>query len=139
MVCEEDYNNQTIQEFLEESLKDQPVKVIVTDGRKGYKSIIEAVGAIQHRCFFHIMQNLMTPLTKYINRKNRRIQTLEGKIADHEEKIANIKSVKKTYPGRTPYSDKKNNKTRKKNKKIRRQNKRLQKRNQRNRKRTQRN
>jgi hypothetical protein len=48
LACEEDYNNQTIQEFLEESLKDQPVEVIVTDGRKGYKSIIEAVGAIQH-------------------------------------------------------------------------------------------
>ena len=107
LVCEEDYNNQTIQEFLEESLKDQPVEVIVTDGRKGYKSIIEAVGAIQHRCFFHIMQNLMTPLTKYINRKNRRIKTLKGKIKDNKEKIANIKAVKKIYTGRTPYSDKK--------------------------------
>ena len=107
LVCEEDYNNQTIQEFLEESLKDQPVEVIVTDGRKGYKSIIETVGAIQHRCFFHIMQNLMTPLTKYINRKNIRIKTLEGKIKDNKEKIANIKAVKKIYPGRTPYSDKK--------------------------------
>ena len=76
----------------------------------------------------------MTPLTKYINRKNRRIQTLEGKIADHEEKIANIKSVKKIYPGRTPYSDKKTIRQEKRIKKIRRQNKRLQKRNQRNRK-----
>ena len=37
LVCEEDYNNQTIQEFLEESLQDQPVKVIVTDRRKGYE------------------------------------------------------------------------------------------------------
>ena len=81
----------------------------------------------------------MTPLTKYINRKNIRIKTLEGKIKDNKEKIANIKAVKKIYPGRTPYSDKKNDKTRKKNKKIRRQNKRLQKRNQKNRKRTQRN
>ena len=135
----EDYNNQTIQKFIEESLKDQPVEVIVTDGPKGYKSIIETVGAIQHRCFFHIMQNLMTPLTKYINRKNRRIKTLKGKIKENESKITNIKAIKKIYPGRTPYSDKKNNKTRKKNKKIRRQNKRLQKRNQRNRKRTQKN
>ena len=107
LVCEEDYNNQSIQEFLEKSLKDQPIKVIVTDGRKGYKSIIEAVGAIQHRCFFHIMQNLMTPLTKYINKKNRRIKTLKRKINDKEEKITNIKAVKKNYPGRTPYSDKK--------------------------------
>ena len=49
----------------------------------------------------------MTPLTKYINRKNRRIKTLEGKIKDNKEKIANIKAVKKIYPGRTPYSDKK--------------------------------
>ena len=40
LVCAEDYNNQTIQEFLEESLIDQPVEVIVTDVRKGYKSII---------------------------------------------------------------------------------------------------
>ena len=69
LVCEEDYNNQTIQEFLEESLQDQPVKVIVTDRRKGYENIIEAVGTIQHRCSFHIMQNLITPLTKYITKK----------------------------------------------------------------------
>ena len=118
LVCEEDYNNQTIQEFLKESLKDQPVEVIVTDGRQGYKTIIEAVGAIQHRCFFHIMQNLMTPLTKYINKKNKKIRTLEGKIEENQEKIANIRANKKNHPGRTPYSDKKNNKTRKKNQKI---------------------
>jgi len=118
LVCEEDYNNQTIQEFLKESLKDQPVEVIVTDGRQGYKTIIEAVGAIQHRCFFHIMQNLMTPLTKYINKKNKRIRILEGKIEENEEKIANIRANKKNYPGRTPYSDKKTIRQEKRIKKI---------------------
>lgn len=107
LVCEEDYNNQTIQEFLKESLKDQPVEVIVTDGRQGYKTIIEAIGATQHRCFFHIIQNLMTPLTKYINKKNKRIRTLKGNIEENKEKIANMKADKKQYPGRTPYSDKK--------------------------------
>ena len=60
----------------------------------------------------------MTPLTKYINRKNIRIQTLEGKIKDIEEKIANIKAIKKIYPGRTLYSDKKTIKQEKRIKKY---------------------
>ena len=64
------------------------------------------------------MQNLMTPLTKYINRKNRQIKTLERKIKDNKEKIANINAVKKIYTGRTPYSDKKTIKQEKRIKKY---------------------
>ena len=56
----------------------------------------------------------MTPLNKYINRKNRRIKTLKGKIKDNKSKIANIKAVQKIYPRRTPYSDKKKQQDKKK-------------------------
>ena len=81
----------------------------------------------------------MTPLTKYINRKNIRIKTLEGKIKDTEEKIANIKAIKKIYPGRTPYSDKKTIKQEKRIKKYEDKIKDYKKEIKKNRKRTQRN
>lgn len=115
IVSEEDFNDKTIENFLKTKLENQPLKCIVTDGRQGYKTIIEAIGAIQHRCFFHIMQNLTTPLQKHINHLNRRIKTLNTQITKNETKIKNIKVNKKKYHGPIPKKDKK---TRKQHAKI---------------------
>jgi len=80
IISEDDFNDKTIEKFLKESLQNYPIHSITTDGRQGYKTIIEAIGAIQHRCFFHIMQNLMTPLLRHTNKIERRIKTLNKKI-----------------------------------------------------------
>ena len=59
LVNEEEYNDQTIKDFLENNINTETLKSITTDGRKNYKTIISAIGAIHHRCFFHLMQNLI--------------------------------------------------------------------------------
>ncbi|RAP50152.1 MAG: hypothetical protein BZ138_06940, partial [Methanosphaera sp. rholeuAM270] len=74
------FNDSSIQNFLKTAINTQPLKAIITDGRKSYKTIIEATGAIHHRCYFHLMKNLMTPLTKHTNKIKRRNKTLEEQI-----------------------------------------------------------
>ena len=107
LISKEAFDDQTLENFFKEHLEKLPLKIIITDGRKGYKTIIEAVGAIQHRCFSHIMQNLMTPLQKHKNKIERRIKTLNQKIEDKTEKIKEIQNNKKKYIGPIPQSDKK--------------------------------
>ena len=80
IVHKNDFNDTTIQNFLETAINTQPLKAIITDGRKSYKTIIEASGAIHHRCYFHLMKNLMTPLTKHTNKIQRRNKTLTEQI-----------------------------------------------------------
>lgn len=94
IVFKDDFNNNTIKNFLKTAININPLKAIITDGRKSYKNIIEATGAIHQRCYFHLMQNLMTPLTKYTNNCKRRIKRLKKQIQIKTEKIE--KNNKKT-------------------------------------------
>jgi len=80
LVSKEDFNDITVENFLKTAINTQPLNAIITDGRKSYKSIIEATGAIHQRCYFHLMHNLMTPLTKHNNKIKRRNKTLTKKI-----------------------------------------------------------
>lgn len=118
IISEDDFNDKTIEKFLKESLQNYPIQSITTDGRQGYKTIIEAIGAIQHRCFFHIMQNLMTPLLRHTNKIERRIKTLNKKINKKETTIQEIKQQKKKYKGPIPHTDKKTRKQHNKIKKL---------------------
>ena len=110
IISEDEFNDKTVENFLKESLKDYPIKSITTDGRQGYRTIIQAIGAIQHRCFFHIMQNLMTPLIRHINKLERRIKTLDKKINKKETVILELKENKMKYIGPIPLKDKKTRK-----------------------------
>jgi prefoldin subunit 5 len=56
------------------------------------------------------MENLTTPLQKYINKLNRRIKTLNTEITRNETKINNIEVNKKKYQGPIPKKDKKTRK-----------------------------
>lgn len=107
LVSKEDFNDTTVENFLKTAINTQPIKAIITDGRKSYKSIIEATGAIHQRCYFHLMHNLMTPLTKHNNKLKRRNKALTKKIEEKEEKINTLQKNKKKYHGRIPHKDKK--------------------------------
>ena len=110
LVYKDDFNDKTIENFLKTAINTQPLKAIITDGRKSYKTIIEATGAIHQRCYFHLMKNLMTPLNKHTNKIKRRNNTLEKQINKKTEKIENIKKNKKKIKGRVPLKDKKTHK-----------------------------
>jgi len=109
IVAQDEFNDNTIQNFLETAINTQPLKAIITDGRKSYKTIIEATGAIHHRYYFHLMKNLMTPLNKHTNKIRRKNKTIEEQITSKTTKIKNIKQNKKKYTGRIPLKDKKTN------------------------------
>lgn len=110
IVSKDEFNDTTIQNFLETAINTQPLKAIITDGRKSYKTIIEATGAIHHRCYFHLMKNLMTPLTKHTNKLKRRNKTLEEQINQKTIKITTIQQNKKKYTGCVPLKDTKTKK-----------------------------
>ncbi len=134
LVNEEEYNDQTIKDFLENNINTETLKSITTDGRKNYKTIISAIGAIHHRCFFHLMQNLMTPLQKHVNKLERKIKTNTKKITKNKEEIERRKQKYTPHKGRIPLKDTKrqNNKNKIKeltdeNKKIRQENRNIKK------------
>ena len=52
------------------------------------------------------MQNLMTPLTKFLNKRERSIKSLKNKITKNEEKIDKLKTKIKLKRGRYHKNDK---------------------------------
>ena len=103
----EEFGKNLIKRFLIESLNGLYVNTIITDGFTAYNEIIEEIGAKHQTCIFHLMQNLMTPLTKYINKRKRRIESLETKVKQNEDKIKQLKSKIKLRRGRYSNKDKK--------------------------------
>lgn len=118
VIRKDDFNQETIKKFFKESLDGLKINTIVTDGYKAYEEIIEELGAKHQKCVFHIMENLMTPLQKLLNKMNRKINELEIKIEKNTNKI---KELRKTIPnkkGRAKKTETKLLKTREKIKKI---------------------
>lgn len=125
IVSTEEFNRNTITKFLKTNIKEETLKSITTDGRREYKTIIESLNAIHHRCVFHIMQNLMTPLQKKINKLNRIIKTSTKKTRENKDKI---RKRKKKYPpkrGRIPKKDTKRQKNKDRIKQLEQENKQL--------------
>ena len=134
LVNEEEFTETTIKKFMESNLKDKPLKSITTDDRNTYNTIIKALKAVHHRCFFHLMQNLMTPLQKHINKLNRKIKTNKNKIKENKDKITQRKNKYPPTKGRMPHSDTKRIKNKnkideleQKNKDLRKENKKIKK------------
>ena len=74
----------TIKKYFKESLKGLKINTIITNGYSTYTEIIEEIGAKHHSCTFHMMQRPIFPLQKLLNKRNRRIKSLEEQI---EKKI----------------------------------------------------
>lgn len=125
IIHQDDFNQDTIQDFLERSLKDLEVKSITTDGNNSYPSIIEALGAIHHRCVFHIMQNLMDDIKKDIRTLENRIKTISSKKDENKARLAELDELDKGKSGRPSEDDKEWNKHIKEKEKLRRENSKL--------------
>jgi len=129
LVCFEDFDDSIIKNFLKENLEGLPLKTIVTDGRTSYNNIIESIGAIHHRCLFHLMQNLMTPLQRKLNQLNKDINNNEKKIKTNEQKIEEINKKYKGKTGRPKKTDTQRNKDNQEKDKLIEANKKLNKKN----------
>ncbi len=80
IIRKEEFTKETIKKYFKESLKGLKLNTIITDGYNAYPEIIEEIGAKHHSCTFHIMQGLMIPLQKLLNKRNRSIKALEEQI-----------------------------------------------------------
>jgi len=106
VVDGEDFDKNTIKNFLKRSLKGLKLKAIITDGHRAYPSIIEALGAIHQKCIFHKMQTLMKKVIKTLNKLNRKITSLEEKIEKNKLKITEFKNKNPAKRGRISKKDK---------------------------------
>ena len=80
IIKREDFTKETIKKYFKESLKGLKLNTIITDGYSAYPEIIEEIRAKHHTCTFHMMQRLMLPLQKLLNKRNRSIKSLEEQI-----------------------------------------------------------
>jgi hypothetical protein len=79
LVMGNDFNKEYVRNFLNENLKDLPLKGI-SDGANFYPEIIDELGVPHQICVFHKMQNLMNLHYKIINRNNMKIKYLKIKV-----------------------------------------------------------
>ena len=92
IIPKNQFQQKTIQKFLKESLKGLKINTIITDGYKVYEDIIKDLGAKHQKCVFHIMQNLMNPLQKMINKYTKKIKHLENSIKQKNKQNKRIKN-----------------------------------------------
>ena len=87
IIRREDFTKETIKKHFKESFKGLKLNTIITDCYSAYPEIIEEIRAKYHSCTFHIMQRLILPLQKHINKRNRSIKALEEKIEELKNKM----------------------------------------------------
>ncbi|GAA5818374.1 MAG: conserved hypothetical protein [Methanobrevibacter sp. CfCl-M3] len=112
LVNSDDFNKEYVRNFLNNSLKDLPLKGMVTDGANYYPEIIDDLGVPHQICVFHKMQNLMDLHYKIINKNKLKIKRKEEKIEKLENQIKDIKTKQGTVSqGRIPKNNHKRIKT----------------------------
>jgi hypothetical protein len=90
-----EFKTETVEKFLNMSLKDKRIETIVTDGYSAYDQIIGDLNAKHQLCTFHIMHNLMTDVIKIQNRIKRKIKTKQKKIQEKTNKIKHTHEKKR--------------------------------------------
>ncbi len=118
IIRREEFTKETIKRYFKESFKGLKLNTIITDGYSAYPEIIEEIGAKHHSCTFHIMQRLMIPLQKILNKRNRSIKSLEEQIEKNTEKIEELKNKIPLKKGRAKKTDTKRIKNQNQRKKL---------------------
>lgn len=121
LIPKSEFSKEYIEKFLKQSTEGIELNTIITDGHRSYPEIIERLGAKHQLCTFHIMQNLMTKLNPYINKKERHIESLKKANKKKEAKIEELKSKMPPGRGRPKQSDKKSINNIEKRKKLKRE------------------
>ena len=118
IIKKEDFTKETIKKYFKESLKGLKLNTIITDGYSAYPEIIEEIRAKHHTCTFHMMQRLMLPLQKLLNKLNRSIKSLEEQIEKNTEKNRTIKKQNTTQKRKSKENRQEKNKKSKPTKKA---------------------
>ena len=120
LIPKDEFNKEFVKKFMSDSLEGLPLKCIITDGDPSYPKIIDELDTKHQLCRFHIMQNLMKPLNKEINKLQRQLKNTENDIESIKNEIEELKAEYPYGSGRPPKSDVKACKNIDKRKKLRR-------------------
>ena len=118
VIYQEDFDQDFVEIFLKYSLEGLPKKVLITDGHVMYPPIIERICIKHQLCIFHIIKYHNDKSYKKMNKIKRRIQTLERKIEENEERITKLKEYSKGMAYRPSKKDKTRIRKIKKRKKL---------------------
>lgn len=118
VIYQEDFDQDFVEIFLKYSLEGLPKKVLITDGNLMYPPIIERIYIKHQLCIFHIIKYHNDKSYKKMNKIKRRIQTLERKIEENEERITKLKEYSKGMAYRPSKKDKTRIRKIKKRKKL---------------------
>ena len=118
VIYQEDFNQDFVEIFLKYSLEGLHKKVLITDGHLMYPPIIERICIKHQLCIFHIIKYHNDKSYKKMNKIKRRIQTLERKIEENEERITKLKEYSKGMAYRPSKKDKTRIRKIKKRKKL---------------------
>lgn len=105
IVKKEEFNLETIKNFLKPIIEKTNAETIVTDGSNKYPELIKELGLKQKLCNFHHMKNFIDTNKRAINRlkKEEKKQTREIKTLD--EKLTFLKEKRKKQNGRIKNKD----------------------------------
>ena len=118
VIYQEDFDQDFVEIFLKYSLEGLPKKVLITDGNLMYPPIIERICIKHQLCIFQIIKYHNDKSYKKMNKIKRRIQTLERKIEENEERITKLKEYSKGMAYRPSKKDKTRIRKIKKRKKL---------------------
>ena len=113
IIFHENFSKETVNSFLKSALRGLPLDAIVTDGDRSYPTIIDALGAIQQKCVFHKMQNLMKKVYKKLRILKRTMKNCKDKIEELKKQKQKLKGKKRNKKGRISNKDKKREKLKK--------------------------
>lgn len=127
IATKKEFNKDFVKKFLEPIVKENKIKVIVTDGAPAYPTIMEELGVEHKLCNFHKMQNLVRKLLGKLISYNMKIRNNTEKIKINEIKIAEIAELRRGKLGRPTKEEQKLVDTKKdlidENRKMRKENK----------------
>ena len=110
LITEEEFNSETIKNFIKSIVDENDIEIIITDGSNKYPQLIEELGLKHKLCNFHHMKNLIDENKKPINHLKKENKKIMEKINKNEEKINELKEKRKGTKGRVKLNDKKSRK-----------------------------
>lgn len=122
LITEEEFNSETIKNFIKPIINKNNIEIIITDGSNKYPQIIEELGLKHKLCNFHHMKNLIDENKKAINHLKKENNKIKENINKNEEKIRELKEKRKGTKGRVKSNDKKSRKIMDKIKNLKRKN-----------------
>lgn len=105
IVKKEEFNLETIKNFLKPIIEKTNVDTIVTGGSNKYPALIKELGLKQKLCNFHHVKNFIDTNKRAINRLKKEEKKQTREIKNLDEKLTFLKEKRKKQKGRIENKD----------------------------------